>query len=211
MQASPLFDQAILAFDRGLRTVAGVVRASRPSPADAVEGDVLDVRERRRSASLMRVNHVGEVCAQALYDGQALTTQNAETRQMLTNAAREEADHLAWCNDRLRQLDSAPSVLAGAFYAGSYAIGVAAGTFGDRISLGFIEATEDEVCRHLDRHIERLPAADHKSRAILGAIRADESRHGGDALRAGGAVLPKPVKRLMRLASKVMTATTARI
>ena len=158
----------------------------------------------------MRVNHCGEVCAQGLYEGQALTARREPVRLALAKAAREEQDHLAWCRQRLEELDERPSVLDGAFYVASFTLGAATGLLGDRLSLGFVEATEDQVRSHLDRHLRQLPSGDAKSRAILEAMRADEVRHGEDAVRAGGVYYPLAVKTAMSLASKVMTATTSR-
>jgi len=206
---SPL-DSLIVAVERGLRSVTGVVKADRPNPA-ADEEAPLDDEERRHAAGLMRVNHCGEICAQALYEGQALTARNAATRESLAEAARQEEDHLAWCRERLGELDGRTSVLDPAFYAASYALGALTGLLGDRVSLGFIEATEDEVRRHLDRHIEKLPEADARSRAILTEMRSDEIRHGEDAARAGGMEFPAAVKGAMGLASRIMTETTYRI
>ena len=159
----------------------------------------------------MRVNHCGEVCAQGLYEGQALTARREEVRQALTQAAREEEDHLAWCRQRLTELDAQPSILDGAFYVASFALGAATGLLGDRLSLGFVEATEDQVRRHLDQHLEQLPKGDAKSRAILETMRADEVRHGADAVGSGGVRYPLVVKTAMGLAAKLMTATTARL
>lgn len=204
-------DRLVSALDRGLRTVFGADAPRRPSPASDMDEAALTEAAKRLAGPLMRVNHTGEVCAQALYEGQASTASSAEARAALLAAANEEHDHLGWCRERLDELDDRPSVLNPAFYAASFALGAAAGLLGDRISLGFVEATEDEVCRHLDRHLERLPDEDQKSRAILATMREDESRHGNEALQTGGVAFPTPVKRLMRLASRVMTETTYRI
>lgn len=203
-------DTFLTAVDRGLRSVTGVVKADRPSPAADCEAALTD-SERRHAAGLMRVNHCGEICAQALYEGQSLTARRAETRESLATAARQEEDHLAWCRERLTELDGRPSVLDPAFYVASYALGAVTGLLGDRVSLGFIEATEDQVKHHLDRHIEKLPAGDERSRAILTEMRTDEVRHGEDAVRSGGVAFPKAVKDVMGLVSKVMTETTYRI
>ena len=213
MERGPLqvTDRLVGILDQGLRTVFGPDAPRRANPAiDIDEGD-LGARERRLAGALMRVNHTGEVCAQALYEGQAATAASAEARDALLAAAGEEHDHLGWCRERLEQLEGHPSVLNPAFYAASFALGAAAGLLGDRISLGFVEATEDEVCRHLDRHLERLPDEDRKSRAILAAMREDESRHGNDALRSGGMAFASPIKRLMRLAARAMTESAYRI
>ena len=202
-------DTFLSAVDRGLRSVAGVVKADRPSPAADRESELTDA-ERRHAAGLMRVNHCGEICAQALYEGQALTARGDETRQSLASAARQEEDHLAWCRERLTELDGRPSVLDPAFYVASLALGAATGLLGDRVSLGFIAATEEQVKHHLDRHIEKLPEGDERSRAILAEMRNDEVRHGEDAVRSGGVVFPRAVKGVMGLVSKAMTETTYR-
>jgi ubiquinone biosynthesis monooxygenase Coq7 len=167
--------------------------------------------ERRHVAGLMRVNHAGEVAAQALYYGQALVARDEATREHLLEAAREEGDHLEWCAERLATLDSRPSVLNPLWFAGSVAIGAAAGLVGDAVSLGFVVETERQVETHLDDHLERLPQDDAASRAILEQMRADEVRHGRDALDRGGAELPAPVRALMRLTSRVMTTTAYRL
>ena len=203
-------DALLTALGRGLRTVAGGGAASRPNPAGDAES-ALTEDERRHAAGLMRVNHCGEVCAQALYEGQALTASDPQVRGKLVAAALEEQDHLAWCRERLDELGSRPSRLDPLFYAASYALGAAVGRFGDRASLGFVEATEDQVGRHLAQHLVRLPSGDSRSRAILAALREDEARHSDDARRAGAAVFPRPLKRAMGVASKVMTATTYRL
>jgi ubiquinone biosynthesis monooxygenase Coq7 len=200
-------DNLIVGFDRALRTVAGESHAARPLPARSAPADLKDA-ERAHAAGLMRVNHVGEVCAQALYDGQALVARSAAVRDQLRAAAREETDHLAWCETRLTELEARPSRLGPLFYGASFAMGAATALLGDRTSLGFVEATEDLVCRHLDEHLERLPADDARSRDILMQMREDEARHGEEALQAGGAEFPAPVKGLMRLAAQVMTRTT---
>jgi 3-demethoxyubiquinol 3-hydroxylase len=168
----------------------------------------LSEAERREAAALMRVNHAGEVAAQALYHGQAALARNPGTRDMLLRAAREEADHLGWCQQRLRELDSRPSVFGPLWYAGSFAIGALAAALGDRISLGFVAETERQVEGHIDSHLERLPAADTRSRAILEAMRHDEIEHGEAAISAGGAELPAPARGLMRGTARVMTFTS---
>ncbi len=159
----------------------------------------------------MRVNHTGEVCAQALYEGQALTARRDEVRAKLRSAADEESDHLAWCAERLAELDASPSLLNPLFYAASYAIGALTGLAGDKVSLGFVEATEDQVCEHLDRHLQALPKDDGRSRAIVAGMRAEEARHGAAALESGGAPFPEVVKAAMTALSRVMTETTYRI
>lgn len=203
-------DALLTALGRGLRTVAGGSAAARPNPAADAESALTD-KERRHAAGLMRVNHCGEVCAQALYEGQALTARDRQVQEALASAAREEQDHLAWCRERLEELGSRPSRLDPLFYAASYGLGAVAGRFGDRVSLGLVEATEDQVSRHLADHLARLPPGDERSRAILAAVRDDEARHGDNARLAGAAVFPRPLKSAMGLASKVMTATTYRL
>jgi ubiquinone biosynthesis monooxygenase Coq7 len=198
--------------DRALRTLTASATASRPNPAGSTASgepsrDSLSEAQRRHAASLMRVNHAGEIAAQALYQGQALTARTPEIREALRHMADEEGDHLAWCGERLRELDSHPSWLSPLWYAGSFAIGVLAGTLGDRISLGFVAETERQVEGHLDEHLGRLPREDERSRRILEQMKADEIRHGATAQAAGSALLPTPVAQLMRLTSRVMTRT----
>ena len=199
--ALSLLDHLISAADEGLRTLAGVARAARPMPGEraAVPSDP------RHSAGLMRVNHTGEICAQALYSGQAVFARDPAVRDALREAAAEERDHLAWCRDRLQELDARPSVLDPLWYAGSFALGVVSGAAGDRWSMGFLHETEAQVERHLDGHLERLPADDARSRAVLEQMRDDERRHGAMGLQLGAAELPLPVKAVMRIASKAMT------
>ena len=158
----------------------------------------------------MRVNHTGEICAQALYEGQALTARDQRVKETLLAAAAEEADHLAWCADRLEDLDARPSVLNPLFYGASFALGAVTGLIGDRVSLGFVEATEHQVSQHLDDHLDTLPAHDHKSRAVVEQMRREEEQHGQNALAAGGEEFPLPIKRLMRAASRLMTETAYR-
>ena len=202
-------DKFIVEFDRGLRTVAGGSVARRPMP-DAPEGP-LDDADRRHVGALVRVNHTGEVCAQALYAGQALTTRDPDVVRTLDAAAAEETDHLAWCETRLDELDTRPSILNPLFYVGSFVAGAAAGLLGDRISLGFVEATEDRVSDHLQDHLERLPEQDQRTRTLLETMREDELRHGANALESGGAAYPEWVKQAMRRVSRLMTETTYRI
>jgi len=204
-------DRLIAEFDRALRAVAGVVHAERPSPAARVTEIPLEEAPKAHAAALMRVNHVGEICAQALYQGQALTARHAESRQALAQAAREEEDHLAWTQARLTELDARPSLLNPVWYAGSFAIGLAAGVAGDRAHLGFVVETERQVEEHLTAHIERLPVNDTKSRAIVTQMRDDEARHGAMAMDAGAVPLPFPVRRAMRAAADVMRAIAYRI
>lgn len=202
-----LADQLLVAADRSLRALLGPARAGRPAPE--APATPLEEPERRLSAGLMRVNHAGEVAAQGLYHGQALVARDPATRHLLETAAREETDHLAWCEQRLKELSDHPSYLAPLWYAGSFAIGVAAGLASDRVSLGFVAETERQVERHLDAHLDQLPATDLRSRAIVEQMRQDEVTHGRHALEAGGADLPRPVQDLMQATARVMT-TTAR-
>ena len=205
-----MIDGAIIGLDRALRTLTGNLGANRASPAAGLPEAPLDADARRHAAGLMRVNHTGEACAQALYDGQALTARSAAVREKLRTAAAEESDHLAWCAERLNQLDAHPSRLNPLFYAASYAMGAMAGLAGDGLSLGFIEATEDQVCEHLDRHLEALPGEDERSRAIVARMRDEEARHGEQALAAGGVEFPQAAKQAMTLLSRLMTTTAYR-
>jgi ubiquinone biosynthesis monooxygenase Coq7 len=207
-----LLDELIGEFDRGIRSLTGVSRMSRPLPlpqvtAAAGEAPELSPEERAHAAGLMRVNHVGEVCAQALYQAQKLATRSPSLRAMFDQAASEEEDHLAWTAKRLEALDSRPSLLNPLWYVGALTIGLAAGRLGDRASLGFMAETERQVEQHLDSHLEQLPAADHESRAIVEQMRVDEAQHGKAATDAGGIELPFPARALMRAMSKVMTRT----
>ena len=201
-----LIDQLLGAADEALRTLSGAVTAARPSPATDRAVPASDV-ERRISAGLMRVNHTGEICAQALYSGQAIVARRGEVRNALQAAAAEERDHLAWCRTRLEELGSRPSLLDPLWYAGSFAWGVASGLAGDRWSLGFLAETEAQVERHLEGHLDRLPADDKASREIVAKMRDDEARHGQTGRTLGAAELPHAVKRAMRATSKVMTRT----
>ena len=206
-----LADRLLMDAQNALGTVFGSARAERANPGAAQADVVLDDAERRHAAGLMRVNHVGEVCAQALYVGQAAVARDARTRDQLLAAAQEETDHLAWCADRLRELDSRPSLLNPLWYAGSYAIGVAAGLRGDGWNLGFVVETERQVEAHLDEHLKRLPPEDLRSRAILATMKEDEARHADHAQAAGARMLPPPIPRVMALASAVMKAIAYRI
>jgi ubiquinone biosynthesis monooxygenase Coq7 len=208
---SDAIDRAIVEFDRALRSIAGVQRAERPSPAAKVPEAELDEPAKAHSASLMRVNHVGEVCAQALYQGQALTARDAGTRNSLERAAHEEADHLAWSADRIQELGGRPSLLNPVWYAGSLALGVGAGLLGDRWSLAFLAETERQVEEHLSGHLERLDSADARTRAVVETMRADEARHRQTAIALGAAELPTPVRLAMRAMAKVMTTVASRI
>ena len=205
-------DRAIAQFDNSLRTLApGAANASRPNPASEEPYAELDASQRKHIAGLMRINHTGEVCAQALYKGQAATAKLGNVRHAMEEAAEEEIDHLVWCEERLRELGSRTSLLNPAFYAASYTIGAAAGLVSDKVSLGFVAATEEQVCKHLESHLEQLPANDKKSQAILSEMLEDEAEHATKAMAAGGVAFPKPVQSTMTLLSKVMTKTTYRI
>lgn len=209
-ELSPL-DRLVSELDKTLRTLGSAHAAGRPRPDSAARPTTLSAAEQRAAGRLMRVNHAGEVAAQALYQGQALTARDPRVREAMARAAREEGDHLAWCATRLRELDTPVSALTPVWYFGSLAIGAAAGLAGDRWSLGFLAETERQVEQHLDGHLARLPAADHASRAILETMRDDEIQHGASAVEAGAAALPAPVRAAMRLASRVMTWTAQRI
>lgn len=193
--------------DQSLKTLSGVAPMSRPVPLADIRDEILDDSQRRLSGALMRVNHVGEICAQGLYRAQALRTRDESLRRHLEAAAQEEIDHLAWTAHRLRELGDRPSLLNPLWYGGSFAIGTAAGLVSDRLSLGFVVETERQVEAHLDSHLERLPAGDHSSRAIVAQMKEEEARHGAEARDLGAAELPAPVRGLMRLAAKVMTRT----
>jgi ubiquinone biosynthesis monooxygenase Coq7 len=204
-------DRVLSGLQRALDTVAGSPVASRPSPGASQPLPTLDPRERRHAAGLMRINHTGEVCAQALYDGQAVLARDPATRTYLETAATEETDHLAWCAERLEELDDHPSLLNPVWYTGSFAIGALAALAGDRWSLGFVVETERQVEAHLGTHMQRLPTADSRSRAILATMQADEARHADNAFARGGVKLPFPVPTLMRGASAMMKAVAYRV
>jgi len=204
-------DRLLISFDNALRTVAGQAHAARPNPGMACPDAELASEDRALSGALMRVNHVGEVCAQALYQAQALTARTETMRQQMLEAAREETDHLAWTRQRLDELGARPSLLNPLWYAGSFAIGLLAGRLGDRNSLGFVVETERQVEQHLAGHLDRLPSHDTRSRAIVAKMQDDERRHAEAALDAGAAELPAPVRWLMRSAARVMTGTAQRI
>lgn len=207
---SPL-DRLLDSAQNALSTVAGSPRAERANPGESTPDVVLDDAERRHAAGLMRINHVGEVCAQALYIGQAAVARDPATRAHLLEAAQEETDHLAWCADRLRELDSRPSLLNPLWYAGSYTIGALAGLRGDGWNLGFVVETEHQVEAHLEEHLQTLPEADRRSRAILQVMKEDEARHADHAEQAGAKVLPPPVPTLMKVASTLMKAVAYRL
>jgi ubiquinone biosynthesis monooxygenase Coq7 len=204
-------DRLIGEFDRALRAIAGVAHASRSSPGDARAEGELDERERSHAAALMRVNHVGEICAQALYQGQAWTARDARSRATLEQAAREEEDHLAWSMQRIRELEGRPSLLNPLWYAGALAIGALAGALGDRWNLAFLAETELQVEEHLTGHLDALPRNDERTRAVVEAMRLDEAKHRASALRLGAAELPGPAKAAMRFASRVMTTIAYRV
>ncbi len=205
-------DRLLLQADTVLRTLLPFSgQPARPSPALQQDDAVLSPAEARHVAGLMRINHTGEVCAQALYQGQALTARLPAVREAMEHAAEEEIDHLAWCEQRIRELGSQPSVLNPLFYGLSFGVGAVAGMISDKVSLGFVAATEEKVCQHLDEHLGQLPAGDQKSRAILQQMRRDEAEHATSALEAGGLRFPAPVKLGMTLLSKVMTKSTYRI
>ena len=205
-------DRLLLQADAALRTLLPFSgQPTRPSPAIVQPESELDEQQAQHIAGLMRINHTGEVCAQALYQGQALTAKLPQVRQAMEHAADEEIDHLAWCEQRIRQLGSHPSVLNPLFYGMSFGIGAVAGLISDKVSLGFVAATEHQVCKHLDEHLEQIPAEDEKSRAILEQMRVDEEQHAESALDAGGFRFPAPIKFGMSLMAKVMTKSTYRI
>ncbi|GAB3113629.1 2-polyprenyl-3-methyl-6-methoxy-1,4-benzoquinone monooxygenase [Aestuariicella hydrocarbonica] len=205
-------DQLLSQMDKALRTLApGKVCHQRPSPAQSVnEADMTDA-ERKHAAGLMRVNHSGEVCAQALYQGQALTAKLPRVRQEMEHAAEEEIDHLAWCQERLENLGSHTSVLNPLWYGMSFGIGAAAGLVSDKVSLGFVAATEDQVCKHLQSHLHELPVQDERSRAVVEVMLEDEAKHSHAALQAGGYRFPAPVKGVMSLMSKAMTKSSYKV
>jgi 3-demethoxyubiquinol 3-hydroxylase len=208
-------DRVLAVADRALRTLAATPAQSRPYPGDAVVDDAsatpMTDAERDEAAALMRVNHVGEVCAQALYEAQALGTPDPTLRETFQKAAREEADHLAWTQRRIEELGGRTSLLNPLWYGGAFAIGLVAARLGDRMSLGFMAETERQVEQHLQGHLDRLPAGDSASRAIVAQMQEDEVRHGQTALQLGGAELPLPFRMAMRFAARVMTTTAHRI
>lgn len=206
-QLSPL-DKLLIGANNALRTVATPAgRPARSNPAENVVDADLDARQKRHAAGLMRVNHAGEVAAQALYQGHATVARDKNVEDQMQRAADEEFDHLAWCEQRIHELGYQPSRLSPLWYAGAYAIGAASGVLGDKWSLGFIAETEKQVCSHLDSHLEQLPEEDVKSRAIVKQMRDEEEEHGENAVDAGAAELPRPIIRLMRATAKVMTKT----
>lgn len=202
-------DQLICTFDRILKVTTGTLgESARPSPANTLVSPHLNDTEQQLSASLMRINHAGEVCAQALYQGQKITARNRKVAAAMEQASEEEFDHLVWCEDRLRELDSRVSYLNPLWYVGSITMGAIAGMLGDRINLGFVAATEESVVDHLHDHLDKLPEADVRSRAILEQMQEDERQHGHLAMDSGGRKFPKQVRSMMRTVSKVMTGTS---
>ena len=207
----PDIDRLIIGFDRALRTLCGPAVSLRPVPGGNLPNPELSAAEKRHAAALMRVNHSGEVCAQALYQGQALTARDVAARTTLEHAAAEETEHLAWTAQRIEELGGRVSVLNPFFYAGSFAIGAISGLLGDKWNMGFLAETERQVEGHLDGHLEQLPVQDEKSRAIVAQMKEDEARHANTALAHGAAELPEPVKQAMRISSRLMTVSTYRL
>lgn len=208
---SGIVDHLIVSADRFLRKLAVAPQSNRPSPASKVDSDELSKADRKHAAGLMRINHTGEVCAQALYEGQAFVARAGEVREVLLQSAAEEEDHLVWCSDRLKALGAKESKLNSVFYVSSYLMGVATGAMGDKISLGFVAATEEQVCKHLKAHMDELPRGDAQSLQVVTQMYDDEQAHGTRALDAGGVNFPSPIKAGMTLLSKFMTSTTYRI
>ena len=206
-ELSPI-DRLLVSANNALRTVAAPAgRSARTSPAESLEETRLDARQKAHAAGLMRINHAGEVAAQALYQGHAAVARDDRIEEQMLRAANEEFDHLAWCEQRIEDLGESPSRLSPLWYAGAFAIGAASGILGDKWSLGFIAETERQVCEHLEGHLDGLPQQDARSRAIVEKMRIEEEEHGENAVLAGAAELPAPVKKLMRLTAKVMTRT----
>lgn len=208
METMNLIDRVITEFDQGLRTVLAEAQTVRPFPDQSKAEGEMNAEEKRHAAALMRINHTGEVCAQALYNGQALTARNPATEEALRQASQEETEHLAWCEKRIKELGSHKSFLNPAFYAGSFALGAVAGALGDKWNLGFLAETEKQVGKHIEGHLKRLPEQDEKSRAVLEQMAIDEAKHADTALQHGGAPLPFPIRLAMKLSSKIMTKTT---
>jgi ubiquinone biosynthesis monooxygenase Coq7 len=207
----PDIDRLIIGFDRALRTLCGPAVSLRPVPGGNLPNPELSAAEKRHAAALMRVNHSGEVCAQALYQGQALTARDTAARDTLERAAVEETEHLAWTAQRIDELGGRVSVLNPIFYAGSFAIGALSGLLGDKWNMGFLAETEGQVEGHLDGHLDQLPVQDEKSRAIVAQMKVDEARHAQTARAHGAAELPEPVKQAMRISSRLMTVSTYRL
>lgn len=209
MRNSSPIDSIIGVADNALKTLFGGYQATeRKNPADSTEQDDLSDKETKHAAGLMRINHCGEVCAQALYQGQALTAKLPDIREKMIQAAAEENDHLSWCSNRLEELDSHTSLLNPLWYVSSFSIGAIAGILGDKWSLGFVAETEHQVVRHLENHLETLPESDSKSREIIKQMKVDELQHATQAEQAGGSQLPMPIKQAMKGMAKVMTKTT---
>lgn len=206
-----MIDRLIVEFDKGLRTVLAEAHTVRPYPDREVVDTPLEAQEKRHAAALMRINHSGEVCAQALYNGQALTARHPETEAALRQASQEETEHLAWCEKRIAELGGHKSLFNPIWYGGSFALGALAGVIGDKWSLGFLAETENQVGKHIDNHLSQLPPNDAKSRAMLEQMKIDEAKHATTALDHGGAELPAPIKLAMKMASKVFTTATYRL
>ena len=205
---TPTINSLILQFDGALRVLNGVGHPARPSPATSIEQQQLIESDRKVSARLMRVNHCGEICAQALYVGQGLTSEDPYIQETMQQAAKEETDHLLWCEARLEELNSHKSYLNPLFYTMSFVSGAVSGLLGNRFNLGFVAATEEQVVQHLEEHLQALPSEDHRSHAILEQMILDEDQHRTDALNRGGMDFPKPFKNIMTTVSKLMTRTT---
>jgi ubiquinone biosynthesis monooxygenase Coq7 len=203
-----MLNRLIIEFDKGLRTILAKPYSTRPYPARDQVDHQLEDSERRHAAALMRVNHCGEVCAQALYNGQSVTAHNPDTVEALQKASMEETEHLAWCENRIKELGGRKSLLNPLFYTGSFALGAIAGALGDKWNLGFLAETERQVGQHLTEHLTQLPKQDARSRAVLKQMQLDEAKHAESAMQHGGSELPKPVKYAMQAVSKAMTKTT---
>ncbi len=203
-----MLDKLIIEFDKGLKTLTASAHSVRPHPDKNVQETELSAEEKRHALGLMRVNHCGEVCAQALYNGQSLTAKNPQIVGALQQASKEETEHLAWCEKRIHALGGHTSFLNPLWYAGSFTLGAIAGAIGDKWNLGFLAETEHQVGAHLEKHLHELPASDEKSRAILEQMKTDEAQHADTAIGLGGAELPAPIKSAMKQMSKVMTSTT---
>jgi len=203
-----MLDKLIIEFDKGLKTLTASAHSVRPHPDENIQETDLSAEEKRHALGLMRINHCGEVCAQALYNGQSLTAKNPQIVEALQQASKEETEHLAWCEKRIHALGGHTSLLNPLWYAGSFTLGAIAGAIGDKWNLGFLAETEHQVGAHLDKHLHELPANDEKSRAILEQMKTDEAQHADTAISLGGAELPAPIKSAMKQMSKVMTSTT---
>jgi ubiquinone biosynthesis monooxygenase Coq7 len=203
-----MLDKLIIEFDKGLKTLTASAHSVRPHPDKNIQETELSAEEKRHALGLMRVNHCGEVCAQALYNGQSLTAKNPQIVDALQQASKEETEHLAWCEKRIHALGGHTSFLNPLWYAGSFTLGAIAGAIGDKWNLGFLAETEHQVGAHLEKHLHELPASDEKSRAILEQMKTDEAQHADTAIGLGGAELPAPIKAAMKQMSKVMTSTT---